>query len=427
MTRAVPPIPRPLQLRVTLPGSKSITLRCCLLAALASGESVLAAAGECEDYWRMKECLRALGIAVDDAEPGVVRITGLGGRWPGGERELFVGASGASTRLLLAACALRRDATTLDGDESMRARPNKILLDALAELGVDVRCQRDGYLPVTLRGPERLGSSVAMRGDVSSQYFSGLMLSAPLLPRGLDIRVVGELVSRPYVQVTVNEMRKFGVEVDVSDPQRFIVPAAAYSPRRLAIEGDASGASYFAALATMHGGTVCFENLGSDTLQGDYRFFEICEQLGARVQRSPDRTTITGHPEAIVGFERPVDMESMPDVAPTLMAMAPYIPGRTKIVGLGTLRLKECDRLAAPAKELSKMGVELTEGEDWIEVGELVRGAAAEPVEVATYDDHRMAMSFAVVGSLRGGVHVRDPDCVRKTYPQFWQELDRCY
>lgn len=426
MAHPVPRVSAPVDLDITLPGSKSITLRCCLLAALAEGESTLYAPGECDDYWRMKDALRALQVSIDDSKPGVVKIQGNGGNWKPGAAELYISQSGTSARLLLGAVATRRDATTIDGDPSMRVRPNKLLLDALKDLGVQVESERDGYLPVTLRGPESFARAVSMRGTTSSQYFSALMILAPLLPKGLEIAVEGELVSRPYVQITINEMSKFGVSVDDSDPQLFKVPTGEYRSRELTVEGDASGSSYFAALATMHGGRVILRNLGTDTKQGDYRFMEVCERLGATVTRSATETIIEGHPERIAAIDEPIDMESMPDVAPTLMAMAPYIPGQTKIVGLGTLRVKECDRIAAPATELAKMGVPLTEGQDWIEIGQMPTEGADVPVEIDTYDDHRIAMSFGVLGTLRGGVRILDPDCVRKTYPNFWQELALC-
>lgn len=426
MAHLVSPVTGPITLDITLPGSKSITLRDCLLAALAQGESTLRAPGECDDYWRMKDALRGLHIPLDDSEPGVLKVVGNCGKFASGPAELFVGQSGVTARFLLAAAALRQDETLIDADASMRVRPNKPLLDALVQLGVDVRSQRDGYLPATLCGPEKFAPRVSLRGDISSQYFSALMITGALLPQGLEIGIEGELVSRPYVRITINEMNKFGAMVDDSEPQRLLVMPGGYTGQELTVEGDASGCSYFAALATLHGGTVVFRNLGTDTKQGDYRFLEVCEKLGARVIRSPMQTTVEGHPESIGPLGGALDMEPMPDVAPTLMAMAPLIPGTTRLVGLATLRVKECDRLAAGAAELARLGVPVQEGPDWIEIGEQPPKSQWSDVSIKTYDDHRIAMSFGVLGTLRRGVTILDPDCVRKTFPNFWQELARC-
>jgi 3-phosphoshikimate 1-carboxyvinyltransferase len=427
MNRLVDKLTHPLAAELALPGSKSITLRNCILAALADGASILRAPGECDDYWRMKDCLRRLGIALDDSVEGVLRVAGRGGQFDSGSVELFTGQSAASTRLLMGVAALRPFPTLFDGHESMRARPNKLLLDAIAELGARVESRNDGYLPATITGPKTFTPRIRMKGDISSQYFSSLIQIGPLLPEGLVIDVEGELVSRPYVQVTLSEMKKFGVAVQNDDFTRFTLRPSRYRPQDLIIEGDASGASYFAALATMHGGSVRILNLGRSTVQGDYRFFELCERLGATIERGETETRITGHPERIRAFTEPVDMESMPDVAPTLMAMAPFIPGTTRIVGLATLRVKECDRIAAPATELRKLGVPVVEGPDWIEISEHRAEAQAAPVEIDTYDDHRIAMSFAVLGSLRGGLGIRNPNCVTKTFPRYWDELSRIY
>jgi 3-phosphoshikimate 1-carboxyvinyltransferase len=413
---------------VGLPGSKSITLRDCVIAMLAEGQSRIDFPGECDDYWRMKECVQKLGVPLAGVADDAIEITGNGGRFAPGRVELFTGQSAASTRLLLSVAALRADVTAFDAHHSLRARPNKDLLDALEQLGATIRAERAGYLPLEVRGPEALGSRVRVRGDVSSQYVSSLLIVAPVLERGLTIEIEGGLVSRPYVDITIDEMAKFGVKVQNDDYQRLVVEPQRYVARQIGVEGDASAASYFAALATLHGGRVKFKNLGESTRQGDYAFFGVCEALGATVRRSAHETEIVGPKGPLRPFAGEVDMTRMPDVAPTLMMIAPFIPASTRIVGLSTLRVKECDRIAAPAKELRKVGVSVVEGPDFIQIEPLGTGPqrVPSPVAIDTYDDHRIAMSFGVLATKVAGLSINNPGCVSKTYPQFWQHLASC-
>jgi 3-phosphoshikimate 1-carboxyvinyltransferase len=418
----------PIDLDLGLPGSKSLTLRDCAIAALADGESTIVFPGECDDYWRMKDCLKRLAIGVDDKTPESVRITGRGGRFAAGPIELFTGQSAVSTRLLLAMAALRPDSTLVDGHVSMRARPNKPLLDALTQIGARVESTNDGYLPARVTGTTELHGPVQVPSDISSQYLTSLLIIAPLLREGLTIQVAGKLTSKPYVDLTLDEMAKFGVEVDNRDYSELRVSPQTYRARRLGVEGDASAASYFAALATLHGGRVQLQNLGESTRQGDYAFFELCEQLGAGVRRQREQTEIIGPRGPLRAFTSEVDMTSMPDVAPTLMMMAPFLPRATRIVGLATLRVKECDRIAAPARELRKLGVSLREGPDWIEIDPLDPAARRRTgsVEIETYHDHRIAMCFGVLGSLLSGLRILNPGCVAKTYPHYWRDWERC-
>lgn len=409
-----------------LPGSKSLTLRDCAIAALADGTSTIRYPGEADDYWRMKDCLRRLGIAVDDSTEGEVRIAGLGGRFAPGEVTLDVGQSAVTTRLMLAFAALRTDATVIDGHISMRNRPNKDLVDALARLGATLESTRDGHLPTRVVGTRSLAGPARVPGTISSQYLTSLLIIAPLIEGGLAVEVEGELTSKPYVDLTLDEMQKFGVRVVNHDYRRLEVPAQAYRAGTIDVEGDASAASYFAALATLHGARVTFANLGSGTRQGDYAFLTLCERLGARVERSAGRTVIQGPERLAGGFDGPVDMTPMPDVAPTLMMMAPFLDRPTRITGLATLRVKECDRIAAPTRELRKLGIRVEEGPDWMEIRPLAESGPRPPVvEIETYHDHRIAMSFGVLGSRLPGLRILDPGCVAKTYPNFWKDWQR--
>lgn len=410
-----------------LPGSKSITLRNYVLAALADGTSRIHLPGDCDDTIRMEDSLQRLGISIQTDQTTKI-IKGQRGRFASGEISLHVGLSAASTRQLIALVTLRQEKTHIDGLPPMRARPNKYLLEAISHLGATVTATDDSYLPLSIMGPKSFASAVTMPGDVSSQYFTGLLQIAPLLPKGLTIEVAGELVSKPYIDITLNEMKKFGVEVKNEDYQRFYVAPQTYQPVDLTVEGDASAASYFAALATLHGGSVTLKNLGTDTKQGDYLFLDLCEKLGAHVTYRQQSTTIVGPADGkLLPLEDEIDMEHMPDVAPTLMVIAPFIPGRTKITGLSTLRLKECDRIAVPAEHLAKLGVPVIEGADYIEIGELAPDSFRQNLSIATHDDHRMAMSFAVLGTKIGYLHIEDPACVNKTYPRFWDDLDQLY
>jgi 3-phosphoshikimate 1-carboxyvinyltransferase len=406
-----------------LPGSKSLTLRDCAIAALAAGDSTVLHPGEADDYWRMKDCLRRLGIGVDDSREGQVTIQGRGGSFAPGRIEVNVGQSAVTTRLMLAFAALRADATVIDGHISMQKRPNKDLVDALRALGATLDSTNDGYLPTTVSGTRRLRGPARVPGTISSQYLTSLLIIAPLIEGGLTIEVDGDLTSKPYVDLTLDEMAKFGVHVDNQDYRRFVVARQDYRAGEIAVEGDASAASYFAALATLHGARITLGNLGSATRQGDYAFFTLCERLGAVVTRAPGRTVIEGPKSLDAGFDAPVDMASMPDVAPTLMMIAPFLPGATRITGLATLRVKECDRIAAPTRELRKLGVTVEEGPDYMVIEPLASGARPPGrVDIETYHDHRIAMSFGVLGSRLPGLRILDPGCVAKTYPNYWRD-----
>ena len=410
-----------------LPGSKSLTLRDCGIAALASGDSTVRFPGEADDYWRMKDCLRRLGIAVDDSRAGEVRIGGRGGDFSAGRIELDVGQSAVTARLMLAFAALRPDETVIDGHISMQKRPNKDLVDALRALGATLDSTNDGYLPVSARGSRALQGPVKVPGTISSQYLTSLLTIAPLIDGGLTIEVEGDLTSKPYIDLTIDEMAKFGVNVENHGYQSLVVLPQKYRAGVIDVEGDASAASYFAALATLHGGRIALSNLGTRTRQGDYAFFGLCEKLGATVQRASDSTVIEGPRALNAGFDAPVDMSSMPDVAPTLMMIAPFLGKPTRIEGLATLRVKECDRIAAPTRELRKLGVAVEEGPDFMVIEPLTAAAKSrrDVVEIETYHDHRIAMSFGVLGSRLPGLRILDPGCVAKTYPNYWTDWQR--
>ena len=414
---------------IALPGSKSITLRNLVLASLAEGTTEIDAPCDCDDTREMVECLGELGIDIQESDDyRRMTVEGRGGRFAEGSVILNLGLSGTSARFLIALSALRTDETRLAGRGSLNERPNSPLLNAVQQMGGVAESTNGGCLPVTIRGPDKFRRSVRMKGDVSSQFFSALLQIAPVLPDGLEIQVEGELVSKPYIDITLNEMRTFGVDVENENYRRFRVAPQQYRSGPRSVEGDASAGSYFAALALIHGGKVVIENLGSESRQGDIRFLSICESLGARVKMDEKKTVIEG-PEG--GRVRPtkgvIECGDIPDAALTLIALSPLIPGTTRITGIGTLKHKECDRIECPAAELRKIGVAVKTGPDFIEVGELLSGAlnTTEDVDIETYHDHRMAMSFAVLGTRLGSLNILDPEVVGKTYPRFWEDLAR--
>ena len=414
---------------IVLPGSKSITLRNLVLASLAEGTTEIDAPCDCDDTRELVDCLVELGIVIQTSDDyRRMTVEGRGGRFAEGTVSLDLGLSGTSARFLIALAALRTDETRLAGRGSLNERPNAPLLDAVEQMGGATESANGGCLPVTIRGPGRFNRSVRMKGDVSSQFFSALLQIAPVLPGGLEIQVEGELVSRPYIDITLNEMRTFGVDVVNDNYREFRVAPQRYRLGTRSVEGDASAGSYFAALALIHGGKVVIENLGSESRQGDIRFLTICENLGANVRMDDKKTVIEG-PED--GRVRPateeIDCGDIPDAALTLIALSPLIPGTTRITDIGTLKHKECDRIECPAAELRKIGVEVKTGPDCIEIGELPLGAlnATEEIDIETYHDHRMAMSFAVLGTRLGNLNILDPDVVGKTYPRFWEDLTR--
>jgi 3-phosphoshikimate 1-carboxyvinyltransferase len=408
---------------ITLPGSKSLSLRALFLAALASEMSIIHGVADCDDTSEMISALEIFGCRVEKDDHRHL-VYGTGGRFREGKLKIEMKFSGTSTRFFIALSFLRDGVTEIDGHESLRVRPNKYLIEAIQSLGASVSPSDASGLPVSITGgANAMKSTVKMSGDRSSQFFSALLQIAPLLPNGIKLDVIGELVSKPYVDITIALMKIFGVQVerDETDSQFHVEPQT-YKGTTLHIEGDASGGSYFAALATIHGVAVKFSNLGNNSRQGDYQFIKICERLGAEVTSSAETTSIRGPIGGVRELWGEIDMEDMPDVAPTLMAIAPLIPGGVKIRGLTTLRIKECDRLAVSAEHLRKLGVVVKEEYDRIEIQEC-REPISHIVDLDANNDHRMAMSFAVLASKWGNIRIVDSDSVTKTFTTFWQDL----
>jgi 3-phosphoshikimate 1-carboxyvinyltransferase len=405
---------------VRVPGSKSLTNRALIVAAMADGKSTLEGALDSEDTRVMVRALQDLGVTVrHDPEAAVIEIEGCGGRFPNLEANLSVANSGTSLRFLTAMLATGRGTYHLDGTPRMRQRPVSDLLTALNGLGAGARSDHEtGCPPVTIEASGLHGGYSFVRGDVSSQFLSGLLMALPYARDTTTVEVQGVLVSLPYVAMTLSVMEAFGVKIGNREFRRFDVDPAGYRGREYAIEPDASAASYFFALAALTGGTVAVEGLGTSSLQGDLAFVDILEHMGCTVAREPDRTTVTGGPLRAAD----VDMNAVSDTVMTQAVVALFAEGVSRIRNVGHIRHKETDRIAALATELRKLGARVDELPDGLVIDpptlDMLR-----PARIATYDDHRMAMSFALAGLKIPGVVIEDPGCVAKTYPGFWDDL----
>ena len=409
---------------VKLPGSKSISNRALMLAALASGTTRLTGLLRADDTERMLESLTKLGVKVT-ADGDAAVIEGAGGFFPAKSAELFIGNAGTAARTLTAALAFAGGHYRLDGIERMRERPIGDLLAALRTLGADVTCEiKEGFLPLVFRPAVPVGRRVSVRGNVSSQYLTALLLTAPLIApeEGLEITVEGELVSRPYIDITLTMMKTFGADVTVTKKGFRVAKGGYRAQEDYAVEGDASGASYFLALGALTGGPVRVEGVGRNALQGDAAFADVLEQMGAVITRG-DRYIEASLSAGKVLKGITLDCTKIPDAAMTLVPMALKTEGAVRLTGIASWRVKETDRIAAMAAEMNKFGARVESGPDWIEVG---RGATvAENVEVTTYDDHRMAMSFSLAAAAGVPVVIKDPGCTAKTYPAYFDEFFR--
>lgn len=419
----------PIDAVVHAPGSKSITNRALLVAALAEGESTLEGALEAEDATVMADALRALGAGIErvpaaSSRAGAVtlRVVGRGGAWREGPLDLDVRLSGTAVRFLAAAVALGHGRYRLDGTARMRERPIQDQLDALAELGVPAVSELGtGCPPVVVDARGIAGGRAEVHGERSSQFLSGLLMSAPYARASVELIVRGELRSAPFVDMTLAVMEAFGVDVERDrDLTRFVVRPGAYAPRRYRIEADAMAAGYFWAVAAATGGRVRTPGIGRGTVQGDARFADVLRRMGCTVTWRADEVEVVGPPGGALRGGR-FDLHDLPDQAQTLAALALFADDRVEVERVPNLRIKETDRLRALAVELGRFGARVVERDDGLTIDPPPRPAAA--VEVATYGDHRMAMAFAVVGARQPGVTIADPRCVEKTYPRFFDDL----
>ena len=414
----VAPLGAPLDAVIHVPGSKSVANRALVCAALAEGESVLRDVPDGDDTEAMLDCLRVLGLEVERAD-GTVTIDGGVRRFRRGPLTLPTRLAGTTSRFITAVAALGPGPYTIDGLPPLRRRPMAPLHDALVSMGVHVRQGEEwGHLPVTIEGPVDITlDEVSLRGDVSSQYLTALMLIAPYFPNGLRFVLTTPLVSRPYIRITAAVMAEFGVPgVELGD--RIIsVPPGRYAARNYTIEPDASSASYPLAAAAICGGTVRVPGLTDRSIQGDATFCHVLARMGCAVLQDHTGTTVT-RSGSLRGIE--IDMVDLSDLVPTLAAVAPFASGVTDIHGVGFIRNKESDRLTDLCAELRRAGIDAVDNPD----GLVVRQSVPHTATLGTHHDHRLAMSFALVGLGASGIIVEDPDVVSKSWPDFWAMIE---
>ncbi|GBG02725.1 hypothetical protein AZSI13_20520 [Azospira sp. I13] len=407
---------------VRLPGSKSISNRVLLLAALAEGVTEVRDLLHSDDTERMLEALQQLGVGVLSLGDNAYRVSGVGGAFPVKEAELFLGNAGTAFRPLTAALALAGGHYVLKGVARMHERPIGDLVDGLRQLGADVRyLGNEGFPPLEIFPSQiRPGGVIPVRGDVSSQFLTALLMALPLTGVETRVEVVGELISKPYIEITLATMARFGVEVKREGWQAFVVPAGAryVSPETVYVEGDASSASYFLALGAIGGGPLRVEGVGKDSIQGDVRFADALALMGAQIEMGPNWIESRG-PASGKLCAIDLDCNHIPDAAMTLATAALFAEGTTVLRNIASWRVKETDRIAAMAKELQKLGAVVEEGADYLKVTPV---PALTPAAIDTYDDHRMAMCFSLA-AFATPLRINDPKCVAKTFPDYFERL----
>ena len=402
-----------------VPGSKSYTNRALTIAAMARGVTTLQGALLSDDTFVARQALGQLGLQVEQ-DGATFEIRGQHGEFTAPDKPLYLGNSGTATRFFTAMLTLPGFAVTLTGNERMQERPIADLLDALNQLGASVKSARgNGCPPVQIDAQRLRGGAATISGAISSQFLSAVLMASPYAQTDVTLHIRDKLVSKPYVDLTLDIMRQFGVEVTHDDYREFYIPGQqVYQGRAYMIEGDASSATYFWGLAALLQQEMCVANIPAASAQGDVAFVDVLERMGCVVSRG-DELTVTGPPQL-----RPlgdIDLNALPDAAMTVAVLAAFCPGVTRIRNVWNLRVKETDRIQALANELRKIGATVEELPDGLHIEgdpERLRGA-----DIATYDDHRVAMCFGMAGARIPGMRIQEPACVAKTYPEFWDDL----
>lgn len=403
---------------VNVPGSKSLSNRALLLAALADGETHLTNLLDSDDIRHMLTALKQLGVNYrlsDDKTE--CWVTGLGDTFSSNQAlTLFLGNAGTAMRPLCAVLAASNGEFELTGEPRMEERPIGALVDSLREAGAQIEyLKNDGFPPLLIKGKKLAGGSLKVDGSVSSQFLTAVLMSAPLYTQQTEIEIIGELVSKPYIDITLHIMKQFGVDVENHDYGKFIIGGNQKyrSPGKFLVEGDASSASYFLAAGAIKGGTVRVTGVGQASIQGDIRFADVLAQMGAKITWGDDYIEVQGAP--LKGVD--LDMNHIPDAAMTIATAALFAEGKTAIRNIYNWRVKETDRLAAMACELKKLGAEVVEGHDFIEI---LPPKTIIEAEIDTYDDHRIAMCFSLVALSNTAVIINDPGCTAKTFPDYF-------
>ena len=420
---------------IILPGSKSISNRALLLAALSTGTTTLKNLLDADDTQVMRNALRQLGLSVDDQANNVCVVEGCGGRFAVRKADLFMGNAGTAIRPLTAALAMQGGDYRLSGVTRMHERPIRDLVDGLRQVGAKIDYElQEGYPPIQIFAADiQIKEVVKVRGDVSSQFLTALLMALPLVAvQPVRIEVVGELISRPYIDITLKLMARFGVNVACPDAQSFVIPAktsdAVYkSPGELSVEGDASSASYFLALGAIGSGPVRVLGVGKDSIQGDVAFADALALMGANITAGDDWIEVAGVKNTNGNLNGiTMDCTEIPDAAMTLAVAALFAEGPTRLNHIASWRVKETDRIAAMATELRKLGATIEEGADYIVVQAPSQKDWNSPSEgIDTYDDHRMAMCFSLAAFGLNALQINDPDCVAKTFPTYFAEFKK--
>lgn len=404
---------------VRVPGSKSLTNRALLVASLAKGSTRLQNALFSDDTHFFANALQTLGFTIQlDEASNAMTVTGLGGNIPANKVELFVGNAGTAARFLTAFLTLGHGEYILDGDSRMRERPIGDLVNALTQLGAELEATND-CPPVKISASGLPGGKARIAGNISSQFLSAVLMVAPYAKAPVEIKVMAELNSKPYVDMTLAVMKDFGIEIKRQAYERFVIEPSFFSPlSSYTLESDASAASYFFAASAICGGTVRVENISRTSKQGDISFLDILEQMGCVIKEGTGFIEVA-RANALIGVD--VDMRDIPDTAQTLAGIAPFAYSPTRIRGIASARVKETDRVHATCTELRRLGVRVEEHEDGMTIypcNEIQSGT------IQTYNDHRMAMAFSLIGLRVAGICIENPSCVSKTFPNYFEVLD---
>ena len=403
---------------IEAPSSKSYTQRALIIAALADGKSVIKSPLFSDDTNYMISALRQFGIRIEKKEDNIV-VHGTNGKLKKTKNKIFVGNAGTTMRFITTFASLSEGESKITGDKRMQQRPIKDLLDALHQLGVRSE-SNNGFPPIKMYGSSFNGGNIKLKGDISSQYLSSILMCAPYAKNNVTINIVGNLASKPYVDITLDVMKNFGIVVKNLNYKKFIIKnSKKYKAKNYKIEGDASSASYFFAAAAIAKGKIMVKNINPNSKQGDIKFVDMLKKMGCGVKKGKGFIQVEGH--KLKGID--ADMNGMPDVVPTLAVTSLFADSTTTIRNVPNLRFKETDRLKALSFELRKIGADVEEMQDGLKI----KRKRLQKAIIETYDDHRMAMSFAIAGLAINGIRIKNPACVNKSFPDFWNKFKELY
>lgn len=407
-------------IQIAAPPSKAHTLRALIISALADGKSTIENPLLAEDQLNMIQCLKNLGIEIEQTQNHIT-VQGAAGKFSPVVEKIDVGQSGVTMNFLTSACCLADKPVTITGDQRMSERPVAELVQGLSQLGAKIEyLKKQGFLPIKIQGSGLTGGLAKMNGAKTSQYFSSLLISAPCADAPVTIECIDEMTEKPYLDITLQMMKNFGIEAQNDDYKKMMVPKSNYAAKNLKIEGDYSSASFFFLAAAVCNSKVTVTNLNPETKQGDRKFLSLLKKMGAEISESSESVTVTG--QKLNAVQQ--NMSDIPDLVLPAAIAAAFADGKTELTNIGHLRLKECDRLAVTASQLAKMGVnaECTNDSLIIRGTKNAKGASIDP-----HNDHRIAMSFAVAGLVTGNQQIQNENCVAKSFPDFWERFEIFY